>query len=96
MTSAELVKKLNASEWEGPGYGPFIPVPSEGKIVSFYRLNEFMRDDDDGQIPYTLADLGVDKGWLDEHPEGADRGGYVPFVFAGEAKAFFRSGEWQS
>lgn len=87
MTSIELVKKLNG---DGDELKPYIPVLEEGKVVSFIKF-----DDDDDEVPFTLADLDVDKGWLDEHPEGADRGGYVPFVFAGEAKAFFHSGEWQ-
>jgi len=87
MTSKELVKKLNG---DGDEIKPYIPVMREGQVVSFFQCN-----DADEEVPFTLADLGVDKGWLDEHPEGEDRGGYVPFVFAGEAKAFFHSGEWQ-
>jgi hypothetical protein len=40
--------------------------------------------------PATAAELeavGFSHGHLDDHPEGADRGGYVPFVFDTEGEA---------
>jgi len=92
VTSRELAKKLSG---ELDGGNPFIAVIEEGKVIGFIREELKDQEVEEVEMPYSLADSGVDKGWLDEHPEGADRGGYCPFVFAGEASAFFHD-EWQA
>jgi hypothetical protein len=35
-----------------------------------------------------VAELDID-GYLDSHPEGAGRGGYVPYVFSEGESAFY-------
>lgn len=48
-------------------------------------------------VPQEVIDrLGVVEGYIDEHPEGSDRGGYVPTVFAGDDAAYYdeNEGEW--
>lgn len=88
MTSRELAEKLNDDG------RPYQAVTKEGRVVGFTRYEGDEEDGEGEEVSYSLDELGVDKGWLDEHPEGADRGGYCPFVFVGEASAFFHD-EWQ-
>lgn len=57
-----------------------------------------------GQVTHLLTDdettvplpEGV-CGWLDEHPEGSDRGGYVPWLFLPDGTGIYYyepDGEW--
>ena len=61
------------------------PVVEGGKVVSL----EFCRKDDDEPYEPSPADyerLGLDPdnlGCVEPHPEGADRGGYVPMLSNG-------------
>jgi len=41
--------------------------------------------------------VGFEKGYLGEHPEGSDRGGYVPYVVAKDGQTAYyceNEGEW--
>ena len=89
MTSRELAKKLNDDG------RPFMAVIGGGQVIGFTRYEGNEEDGEGEEISYSLAELGVDKGYLDEHPEGADRGGYCPFVFVGDAEAFYHY-KWQA
>ena len=86
--SVAFAKKLNA--------GNFQPETSGGQV-------ELAATDEDGQdrtfTDEELAETGYHHGYVDGHPEGADRGGYVPFVFTDETEtvgAFWDGGacEW--
>ena len=59
----------------------------EGKVYGFF-------DSDDNDLEFEESKTGVTHGYLDEHPEGADRGGYCPWVFRDEESAFWHE-EWQ-
>lgn len=73
----DLADKLNAAD-------P-MPRPSieEGQIAYLYTYDKADKWSET-EVPLTdeqYAELGLDKddlGCLDDHPEGADRGGYVP------------------
>jgi len=60
-----------------------LPQANEGKIT--------LVDEGDNEIEFE------GHGYLDEHPEGADRGGYVPFWFQGDKTAMYdvTACEWQ-
>ncbi len=50
--------------------------------------------------PYNPAEeetvaLGIVDGSVEAHPEGADRGGYVPYVYTEDEEAYYYDGEWQ-
>ncbi len=59
------------------------PEASEGKI--------YLIDEEGKNIEFD------GHGYLDAHPEGADRGGYVPFWFQGDESALYSIGacEWE-
>lgn len=60
------------------------PEPNKGKVNL---------EDQDGK-PLEVEG----EGWLDAHPEGSDRGGYVPYWVRGEERAYYdeTGGEWLS
>lgn len=67
-SSDKLATKLNE--------GGFTPETDEGAVT-------LVTEEDQSERPATeeeLADLGFARGYVDAHPEGADRGGWVPFV----------------
>lgn len=57
-----------------------------GRVTRLYRYYEVEKGvwAEEDFTEEQLAELGVDPelGYLDDHPEGADRGGYVPFVLS--------------
>ena len=59
------------------------------------ELNELNAEPKTNKGEVTLEDqdgnpLEVEgKGYVDEHPEGSDRGGYVPYWERGEEQAFY-------
>jgi hypothetical protein len=57
-----------------------------GRVTRLYRYYEVEKGvwAEEDLTEEQLAELGVDPelGHLDEHPEGSDRGGYVPFVLS--------------
>lgn len=68
-------------------------------------LAEFLNSNDvrpvcrKGQVtlePLAPDELGITDGYLHEHPEGSDRGGYVPTVFTASGSAYYdeNAGEW--
>ena len=74
--------------------GNFQPDVCEGTVY-------LVVEDENEERPATeeeLAALKFDRGFVDAHPEGADRGGYVPFVHGKDgAVAMYDEGacEWQ-
>jgi hypothetical protein len=72
----------------------FRPDVSTGRVVAL------MTEDDEKVDDSVLRILELDPanlGYLDAHPEGSDRGGYVPFVFRGEESAYWDEMElWRS
>ena len=50
-----------------------------------------------GEVKVACGDANL-TGYVDDHPAGADRGGYVPFVFHDGAAAFWHPAEcfWQA
>lgn len=62
------------------------PVVSRGQVV------ELESDEERKPLPEGVT------GYVDAHPEGADRGGYVPFLETESGKLIFYygpAGEWQ-
>lgn len=79
--------------------GGFEPVVEEGAAT----LRVTFGFDDKGHYlgdrPATdqeLADLGFERGFVEAHPEGRKRGGYVPYVVCGGATTFWSEtdAEW--
>ncbi|RKZ86256.1 MAG: hypothetical protein DRQ39_05955 [Gammaproteobacteria bacterium] len=59
------------------------PETNQGQVVALVR--SYREDGVSYEEPLDveqLAELGVDPslGYVDDHPEGSDRGGYVPYV----------------
>jgi len=69
-----------------------VPVPSAqgGEI-------ELETSDGDMATLVPLSDFGITEAYVAAHPEGSDRGGYVPTVFSPDGDAFYSetAGEWQ-
>lgn len=76
MTNDEFAEKLNEF-----GVQPSI---DEGQVVSLFTWSE--EDDEEEQVDLTdeqEKELGIQdgfNGYLVAHPEGSDRGGYVPCI----------------
>ena len=71
-TLTQFVQKLNNS---------YVPSVDEGKVtLRFSFKDETDTYQDREPTPEELTDVGFHKGYVDEHPEGSDRGGYVPYV----------------
>lgn len=63
-------------------------------------LHVWTDDDYENSRPLTpqeLTDLGVSNTYVGAHPEGSDRGGYVPWVETNDGQTTFYYGEygWQ-
>lgn len=54
----------------------FVPSVDDGEVRLLVSTEGEQREATDEE----LVALGVNRLYLDSHPEGADRGGYVPFV----------------
>lgn len=54
------------------------------------RISENPSEDDIDR--YLRNFFGVTKIWLGGHPEGADRGGYVPYIARGDKEAYYYEG----
>jgi len=75
----------------------FFPVVSQGQVT----LGKYALDDESYQTELAatdeeLSELGFQKGYVAAHPEGSDRGGYVPTIFC-ESGAYYYdegAGEW--
>ena len=80
-----LTSRLNAAEVH--------PKVSEGKVVGLFRYGP----DNETEIDVPMAEFGITDGYIDAHPEGSDRGGYVPFVFADKVSSHYdeTGGDWQ-
>ena len=82
MTKAELKAYLKDC----------VPVVSRGKVslVKETKLDEVEVEEQDWPLPDGA------KAFLDQHPEGSDRGGYVPWVEVGAARVYYYEpdGEW--
>lgn len=67
MKSEELARRLNELNVR--------LETAEGRVVRLYSGDEDLTEEQ-------LVELGIDPslGYLDDHPEGRDRGGYVPYV----------------
>ena len=76
-------------------------------LAEYLNSNEIMPDCAKGQVylmndkyvPLTddeLKSMGFVEGYVEAHPEGADRGGYVPTVHTANECAYFdeNAGEW--
>jgi hypothetical protein len=61
------------------------PICKKGKITHLLRDGE---DSSDVDLPEGI------EGYLESHPEGKDRGGYVPWLDSGKARIYFFDGEW--
>jgi len=77
-----LAQKLNAD-------GVYPTSMGKGQVALF-------KDDDQGNEIDVTANYPDIELYIDEHPEGADRGGYVPWAEAGSDTAFYYGpdGEW--
>ena len=85
-----LAEKLNAIG--------AMPETSQGKVVTLNVM-------DDSRNETALTDeelnmLGIDPsniGYIDQHPEGSDRGGNVEWVFAKDTQAYWmeNDGKWR-
>lgn len=58
-----------------------VPSVDQGNVT----LQRYADDDTDYQNPVDLSpmelqSLGFQRAYVDAHPEGSDRGGYVPYV----------------
>jgi hypothetical protein len=60
-----------------------IPSVKKGVVTLISSLDEQLLE----QVVATQ--MGITKMYVDEHPEGSDRGGYVPYVEASGEKAFY-------
>jgi hypothetical protein len=72
------------------------PETSEGRVVVLTsRRREDGVDYEEALDAEDFTRLGVDPslGYVDEHPEGSDRGGYVPFVLCTATYALSGSDE---
>jgi len=50
------------------------PMVCEGEVT-------LVKEDDEGnEVEVALSEFNIIKGYVDEHPEGSDRGGFVPWV----------------
>jgi hypothetical protein len=63
------------------------------------RVSLVRRDDSDEFIPLALEELssiGFIEDYVEEHPEGSDRGGYVPTIHTSDECAYYdeSAGEW--
>ena len=68
------------------------PVENEGKVTLVHAP-----PDKEDLTKAELAALKVSKVYLSAHPEGSDRGGYVPYVrFKDGSKIYYMEldGEW--
>lgn len=67
----------------------YSPVVRKGQVVE-------LENDDGDRISLQLV-VPEASGYLDAHPEGADRGGYVPMVFLGRQWTYWDSedGSWR-
>lgn len=64
------------------------PSIDKGKVVALIDMN---------WVKYPLDSFKITDGYLEEHPEGADRGGYVAYVTDGTDGAYYDSdGVWRS
>jgi hypothetical protein len=83
-----LVEKLND--------GDFFPEVEQGTVLLYKYVDS---DFDESRVATSeeLEELAFERGSVEAHPEGADRGGYVPTVFCGPDIAFYSdtSCEWQ-
>lgn len=92
-TPQEIAKNMEGGlAGELNDVGPIWPVCSRGVVTGF--------DTEDGQR-IDLGDLELPggpltEGYIEAHPEGSDRGGYVPTVFRGEEQAHYdeNAGVW--
>jgi len=66
----------------------YTQIVEKGKIV--------LLEDDNGEAKALEDVVPGGEGYLDEHPEGADRGGYVPTVFLGRNYMYWdkENGGW--
>jgi len=80
-----LVQKLNSAKVYAESLG-------KGKV----RL--FVDDPNTGEETDVTDQYPGAVLYVDEHPEGSDRGGYVPWIEMGGQQAFYYEpdGEWQS
>ena len=69
------------------------PETYRGKVLRFFRYDE-AGDEQEVVLPFEWT------GWVDEHEEGADRGGWVPWVArvvdGEEEVAYLHYEEWVS
>lgn len=75
----------------------FFPIVEEGNVT----LGKYALDDEDYQTELAatdeeLSELGFQRAYVGAHPEGADRGGYVPTLVCETGTFFYQEegGEW--
>ena len=89
MTLADKLNELNA-----------FPEVEGGQVKLLVWTDPPTYEQDRPATDEELKALGIDPsepGYVTDHPEGSDRGGFVPFVYAGKESAFHseNDGEWQ-
>jgi hypothetical protein len=79
----------------------FVPVVQKGQVTlakTAYDAESGCYDYDESETTQEdLEKVGFLEGWLEEHPEGSDRGGYVPTVFFKNGQSSYyheNAGEW--
>lgn len=77
MTPQEKREALEAFE-TALNDGNFAPNVEEGQVTS---LRVSTQDEEREATPEEVEALGFEDGCIEAHPEGSDRGGYVPFVY---------------
>lgn len=69
--------------------GPYMPLTHKGKITN-------LETEDFEMVPLQEVLMGAE-GYVEKHPEGVDRGGYVPMIFWQGKKVYWDvvGGVWQ-
>jgi len=80
ITSEDLAKEMNERHYS--------PATMRGKVT---LVQNFYKDDTWDHEEVVTNYSG--EGYLEDHPEGADRGGYVPYWERGDATAYYSSNE---
>lgn len=84
----EFAEKLNA--------GKFVPKVNEGTVSLLVQPLGHEMSSEQPATEEELAALGFDRGFVDGHPGGVDRGGYVPFVVRRDGARAFWTETWSS
>lgn len=68
------------------------PIGKKGQLIGFRKF-----DDSEGDVELPLSTFGVTEGFLHDHPEGSDRGGYIWHALRGNEVAIYQDGDgsWQ-